>query len=1081
MKNLCNVLKIPHGASSFSLSILCVVFMALLLSGNSYANQPFYFVAKQGPEGSLTAQGMQNSVVYLRWDLLEGELPSDISQFNVYRDGVLIGQYPAQALLSQQAITRLYQGAAQSRRLLETMSLLKEESVLDPNLGEVDVNNYAAEIITRIQRDNYWAQLASKRDFNIAMARNRGAIDKPGAGVFSYELRAVNTGNEMRRIGLVSVDTRQSQSLLATPTFEQLSLSQCDIPDIKDHYAVALNWSVAGELNMADRVANQLFIGGYDIYRTKENISSSMLSAPVRNLANEAASLSFNNKGQVDWPDLERVNNTLITVSADFDSSTPEWLETHADLDAAGLKPGDRRAYYLLARDFTGNFGPSIGTIVTVGDMSRPPAPWDIEVYLSEENQQVELSFEKISVDSYLESFGRSKRVCKVSDNGVISFVSRDESCSAQRHKMIQTQVNDYLLYRFDNFADASRFKDSDGDGLSDRTERPTNMQCQAAAQVGGNIVMSSFSEQVFDNHTRVLVADTEPAAQKGAIYWYRLAAKSDAGRLSFLSEPIRVNFPDRSLPASPLVSITYPGDGTQSCGCELDYQPSSTPWSFTADSTLGASIDLRCNGNDYSLSPKDLASANASACRADYPPGNIASDCSLGGEVSVNTTEFSCTDSIPSNVDFCGTGSMTFEEIPCDSVPAPAGVVIGPLTINAEALSAMQCVSIYQQILGGLVKIASSCEDATQSISHVVEKGEFCGQAVSHDINNNVSVATRIECRQVIDVNDRDNIIAPRIDTLQLGQDYASVNITLPTQKQSIVEVELVRKLPTPSDVNIMRMGVASGSETQSTVSFELPLLTGANDQWCARARVHGGNESVGNPNLSAWSKQLCQLRASSAATEPQWLSWPGLKQANQAADLTVKYNSDMGLLPTSSPIASGLHIPLYTAANNCRVDVNSITLFGDVAQAPIYQGSALVNLNCNANRRNSLIGAYSGELNFMVFRQYRQNGLVSDFKQVSPLIDYTHWVQTVDAKNELRFILRDPYIWASVEDMDNREEVVLNYVDRSPLLLGREYRYQLVYFDAKHTLVSWRQTQWIDLDTDAATTAGSLRGLGL
>ena len=1044
----------------------------MLTSAWANANQPFYFVAKQAPEASLTMQGVQSQAIYLRWDILEGDIPSDITQFNLYRDDTLIGQFPAQQLLSAQQVTSLYQSPTQTRRLLETLTLLKEESVLDPNLMEIDVNNYGAEIIARIQRDNYWAQLASKRDFNIAIARNRGTIDKPGIGIFEYELRALTSAMEMRRIGLVSVDTRQSQSLLPVPSFQQLSLSQCDIPDIKDHYSVALNWAAAGELNMADRVANQLFIGGYDLYRSTENVAATITVAPNRDLASEAANLSFNNKGQVNFTDLERVNDTLITISADFDASTPEWLETHADLDAAGLKPGDRRAYYLVARDFTGNFGPTIGTIVTVGDMSRPPTPWDIEVYLSEENQQVELSFERIDKDSYLESFGGSKRVCNISEDGAISFVGREESCAEQRHKIIQTQVSDYLLYRFDNFADASRFKDSDGDGFSDRAERPSSMQCQPAAQAGGSMVMSSFNTQELDNHTRIIVADQEPALQKGDIYWYRLAAKSNAGRLSFLSEPVRVNFPDRSLPESPLVSVSYPGDGSENCGCELDYQTSADPWSFAVDNRLGSSINLSCNGNSYVITQKDISSGNASACQANYPPGNLASDCAMGGQISSASSSFSCSDSIPSGTDFCGSGTMTLKPVACDSVAAPAGVVVGPLTITAKATQLGQCVSIYQQVLGSSFKVSSSCGKSGRSDTFVFEKGEFCGHAVTHDENNNISAATRIDCRQVLDSSASDSLIAPRINTLELGQDFASVNIALPTQQQTIVEVELVRKLPTQSDVQILRTGIASNAENTSNVNFDLPVLAGANDQWCARARIHGANENVGSPKLSVWSKQRCELRASSAATLPKWLSWPGLKPANREVDLMVKTNSDFGFSPNSSPVRTGLHIPLYTAQNGCRLRPYSITLFGDVEQAPISQGSALVNLDCSAVERSTLVGAYSTQLNFIVFRQNRKNNQISNFKQVSPLIDYAHWVQTFDEKNALRFVLKDPYIWASTSDMDEREEISFSYVDRSPLLIGREYRYQFVYFDAKHELVSWRETPWITFDGNSGST---------
>ncbi len=1051
------------------------ILSVLILAMSSFlvlANQPFYFIAKQAPEASLTLGGNTNDVVYLRWDLVEGDLPEDIVQFNLYRDGVLIGEYPANEMLSEQAVAALYRGASQSRRLLETMTLLKEESVLDPNRLEVQVNDYAREILARAQSDEYWAQLASKRDFNIAMVRNRAAIDRPGQGAFSYELRAIDLQGQMRRVGFVGVNTNQSQRLLPIPDFSQLSLSQCDLPDIKDHYSVALNWSSAGTQNMADRVANQLFISGYDLYRSTDNIDASITSAPQRDLAQEAISLAYNNQGQVAFADLERVNKTLITVSPDLDLSNPEWLETHEDLEQAGIQPGDTRAYYLVARDFTGNFGPTTATLVTVGDMSRPPAPWDIDVYLAEETQRVELSFEKIDEESYLESFGESKRVCGVSESGAISFVGRDESCAEQRHKIIQTSVADYALYRFDNFADASRFKDSDGDGFSDRIERPNNTQCVAADTAGGALIEADIEEVEFSNHVRIVLKDEAPANNKGDIYWYRVAAKSSSGRLSFLTEPVRVNFPDRSLPESPLVTVSYPGDGSEICDCELDYQDNNDPWAFSVDAGLGNAVTLNCNGNSYPLNPKDLATSTALACNIpnlDINP--IETDCAMGGQALTNAQGFNCSVDLPANSNFCNTGSMRIRAVSCGSVPAPVGVVTGPVTFTATPQDADECVSIYQDIAGESIKVSTSCGFDEPADEYVVEKGEFCGYAVSHDQNNNVSSSTRIECRDVVNPNDGTQLIAPRIDTLQLGTDFASLNIALPTQKQSIIEVEFLQRLPLISDKQIKRIGIASASEQQSTVSFDLPLLQGASDQWCARARIHGASERVDTGRVSAWSKERCDLRASSAQTIPQWLSWPGLQTAKRDDDLVAQSNTSLGAVAESSPLSEGIHIQLLDLENTCITRPNSVTFLGEVEQAPISQGPALVDINCSESSRNFKLAAYQSALNFMVFRQSRLNGQITDFKQVSPLIDYAHWASFVDLKNDERFRLRDPYIWASAADMGNTNEITLNYMDRVPLLEGREYRYQFVYFDAKHALVSWRQSNWVMYNNNQAT----------
>lgn len=1055
------------------LYLFCLIFLLCGKSFTAIASLPFYFVAKHAPQGSITQPGMDSYAVYLRWDLFEGELPSDITGFNLYRDGVLIGQFPANQILDGTAINALYQPSAQRRRLLETVSLLKEESVLDPNVPTFAVNEYGDTIAQRLQSDNYWAVLASRRDFNIAIARNRAIIDNPGLGIFSYELKALNVSMEMQRVGLVSVDTRQLQNLLPTPGFKQLVLSQCDEPDIKDHYSVALNWQAVGGINMADRMANQLFVSGYDIYRTTQNIASSVLTAPLRDLASEAAKLGFNATGGAAFSDLERVNSTLITVSPDLDVTNPEWLETQADLANAGLKPGDRRVYYLVARDFTGNFGPSIGTIVMVKDMSRPPPPWDIDVYLSQENQQVELSFEEIGQQSYLESFGATKRVCAVSVNGVLSFVGREESCATQYHKMVQTKVKGYLLYRFDNFADASSFKDSDGDGYKDSAERPSNKQCETATQVGGALVRSSFVTQTLDDHVRVRIADQEPAQQKGRIYWYRLASVGLNDRLSFLSEPVRVNFPERALPQPPLVTANYPGDGSTACGCEVNYEATNNAWSFRSDESLGTNLNFACNGKNYMVSPKAILGPKSASCNLLSPTSGLARDCQFGGQITAANDDFVCSAGIPASADFCKTGAMTLDKIACESAPAPLGVIKGPLTITVAPEAADQCVSIYQQIAGEVIKVSSSCGEASQIDTYVIEKGEFCGHAVSHDSNNNISASTQIGCREVLAINTQDLLIVPRIDALELGSDFANVNIALPTQKQSIVEIEILRKKPSEGDKQIKRSGIASATAEAKTINFDIPALSGPNDQWCVKARIHAPSAIVGEPRISEWTASLCKIRASSSLTEPKWLSWPGLETANQSDDLIVKFNSDFVVLHPSSTILNGLHIPVATSRANCTATPSTITLFGDsfIYASQDFQvrqeiGPALVNILCRENAKYEVEGNYLPKLNFIVFRQQRKNGVTSDFKQVSPIIDYTHWIkQTTDKSSVYR--LKDPYIWASIDNIKETQPMFihLSFVDRAPLVPDQEYRYQFVYFNRDHKLTTWRQTQWIFL----------------
>lgn len=1064
---------------SMALSIL----LSIGASQSVFADTPFYFVAKVAPEGSQTSDGAQQRQVYLRWDVMEGQLPDDIVSFKLYRNGELFGSYPAESVMSEAEIRNLYVGAAQQRRLLETVSLLRAQADNDPETPTFSANDFAQVIKTQLETNSFWANLASRRDFNLALARYKGAKDVAGVGLVRYELQAENSVGNSKRVGYVELDTDQVQNVLPAEGFAQLQLSQCDLPDIKDHYSVALNWQAAGAENVPDRVGNQIFVSGYDLYRSRENLPSSVLTAPTRNLASEAANLGTTPQGHVAFSDLQKVNETLITVTPDGDDEVSEWLETQADLLAAGLVPGDRRAYYLVPRDFTGNFGPTSKTLVVIGDMSRPPAPWDIDTYYNDVDDRLEISFEQIGRDAWLESFGQDKRVCRYDDeSGVLSFVGTKQNCATDAQRRVQLKVADYLLYRFDNFADASRFKDSDGDGYSDRAERPTNTQCKVAEPAGGNLVENAFSVEERSNHSRVFIRDTEPAENKGDVYWYRVAARSDSGRLSFLSEPIRVNFPDRTLPARPQVDLSIPNDGTEICGCEVNYNDTGSAWQFAVDSTIDSSFALSCGGSEFSVTDKTLASASGGACRDTA----LTSACGVGVIKTLqspgNGIRNSCSAELPSELALCSSGQVRIEPQYCDSKPAPEGVVTGPLTISVTPASANQCVSLYRQIAGTSIKVSTSCGEASAQDEYVVESGEFCGYAVSHDQNNNISTSQQIACRQVIDSSQPTRLLAPRVVQLLVTDTEARVRVDIPRQRSALLEVELQQAAPVKGEPERKTIAVPNPELSSQSLNFDLPALVGANDQWCVKARVLGPSSGVESPYQSDWSKASCTNRSSSENAAPKWLPWPGTNTADQGEDLSVRLNRDWGFLPASSVLSGGVHIPLLRGIEtDCSITPSTVTFFGDVGQDEVTDGAMLANVICIADQRNRLNSSYISQLNFMVFRQSRFQGVESDWVQVSPLIDYVHWADNGVSKDGLSYRLKDPYIWVSQPDVSEPEIIDLNFVDRVSLAAGREYRYQVVYFDYDHALDYWRGTPWILIpSTSSSNASGTSNALG-
>lgn len=1039
----------------------------LCLPGMALAESQFYLIAKSGPAASLSQSGQGSEQVYLRWDLLEGSMPADITSLRLYRDGTLLQVFPTQGVRPVADINALYQGPAQQRRLLETVALLKEEAVRDDRRADFSGAEYASVIQQRLLSDPFWAMLASRNDFNIAMARYRAYRDQPGNGVFEYELRAVNAGGEERRVGLVQVNTAQPQRVLSARQFGQIFLSACDAPDMKDHYSVALNWNAPGGGNMADRVANQLFISGFDLYRSRQNLPGNTTAVPARDLAAEAAGLPHDGRGQILFADLEKINETLITVTPDDNLSTAEWLETQATLRQAGLRPGDLRAYYLVPRDFAGHFGPTSGALVRIPDLSRPPAPWNLDVWLNESSQprRAELRFPQITLDSYMRAFGQGKRFCNTAEaetRGVLEFVGSNEDCATTPRRSVALKIDQYLLYRFDDADQANAFRDSDGDGFADADERPANAQCLAAESPGGARVNATFQTVTLPSGAQhVQVVDTTPGNDRGEVYWYRLATVANGGRLSFLSEPVRVLFPVRDLPAAPSVSVTQPELAV--CGCEAEYS-SEGAWQFADDVNRYGSFGLRCNGVQFPVSSKTLVSGNAGFCRADtFPQACAGGSRSIQYPADPEEGELACEAPLDASVDLCGSGTLTLKPVQClQPAPAPEGVVHGPLNITVQSPPGT-CSSLFQQVDGESTRVASSCGTATpESQTFVHERGEFCGYAVTHDANNNISATTQLGCRLIPAQPAQAAPSAPQPLTLTPIDDSMAIGWRVPAQRQSMVEVELTRVEPAglaPLRENVPAVSLDGGGEQQ--LRLDVPPRTVAREQWCVRLRTYGVGTTVGEAPRSGWSAPLCSERLSPAAPLTQWLPWPQIPAVPQGEPLAAMDFSAVRtrqISPVSGALAIHLGVLAYTpdcSVQDTHVGVGNMTGEGDAYVA---------SLQCFEGSWHAMQAAMQSRTGFIVYRQARApDGQLSDVVQVSPRIDYVHWDDLgVFSKGRL-FVLNDPYLWVYARD-DAYQEVDLVFLDRNPPSPGHAYRYQVVYFDTHQRPLRWRATDWIN-----------------
>ena len=200
----------------------------------------------------------------------------------------------------------------------------------------------------------------------------------------------------------------------------------------------------------------------------------------------------------------------VADIPADKVPMGPKWLEARDHLIRAGLKPGDRRAYYLVPRDFTGDYGPTVGAVVEIPLMTRPPAPWNLRSFADETSSSINgpadaltFTWDEVNLDNYVKMYKGTRLFCNLVEarsTGVLEYVANGQSCESGNRIALRVGVPNYRIYRFTDFDVAGRFKDSDGDGVEnsaetpdidgdgriDAFERSAGLQCDSNAQPPG-------------------------------------------------------------------------------------------------------------------------------------------------------------------------------------------------------------------------------------------------------------------------------------------------------------------------------------------------------------------------------------------------------------------------------------------------------------------------------------------------------------------------------------------------------------------------------------------------------------------
>lgn len=1073
--------------------MLWAVLLCTLMSGTAEARDgQFYFVARPAPDSSLTLPSAATRGVYLRWDTLEGQLPDDVAELRLLRSqnggsATELLRVAADAVMSEGEIALLYRGEEHQRRLLETVARLSEYATSEER--SFSTGAFASELQYRLENDRLWAYFASRADFNVARARYRAVLDYPGNGTFTYELQAINDVGDTARLGKVEVDTTASRSVLPPRDFRQVHQARCDAPEYaRDHHTVSLQWKTPGaktdglSANITDQMASQVMISGYDLYRTTDNVAQ----AADRDIAAEARTAAFNGAGELELDGLEKVNDVLLTVTPD-NADEPEWMETVDQLKRAGLEPGDSRGYYLVPRDFTGNYGPTLKTLVTVPDLRRPPQPWEVRRFVDQGKDDVAIGFDAVNLDNYLAAFGDSRKVCNLSEasaSGVIEYVGPEQDCQTDTRRALKLDVQDYRVYRFDSFRTASRFRDSDGDGVSDSDERDAGTQCNAGAQPDGktdyrldgdNGVSLQAVTLPTSGRTRMRFRDTAPAVAKGKVHWYRFAAVSANGQPSLLTPPERALFPDRDLPAKPAVSVSRTDDVLSGCSLSLQDEPE---WSFQDNVGRYNDLALNCGDATVVVPTSGLTDPDSKAC------ASVRSSCekvlgrTLTYSPSAGTGEFTCTVDVPDSANLCNLDELSLNpEYAEGQVPVrEAGrLVSGQVLVSVTTGEPDTCVSLYQTLDGEPSRVATSCGSVDPgSLEYVGERGMFCGYAVAQDGNNNVSVPEVLPCTLVRpEASVARAPGTPQPVGLNVGSSQANISWRLPVEPVASVLAE-VRHETGAGEVEIDVVSIPNaglGSGDVQTHRIPVPALVGSEDRWCVSLRSVSPSGVGREGKSSGWSQPRCVTRNGNGTTnDPGFLPWPEVPPAKQGEPLNVHFGTEL-VTDGSGRFGTGAFFLFFDVTDISGME--PYCFIQEESTETTYD-QVFVDVECNLEGLVKAQGRVAPELNMLVYRQARAaDGTLGDWIQVSPVIEYAHWDDITPENPEQVKLdtiarLNDPYIQMHkvYPEFDQWRFV---FTDRYPYQTGNSYRYQSVYFSEDGRIQKWRQSGWVTADTES------------
>ncbi|MDJ0865060.1 MAG: hypothetical protein QNK03_03055 [Myxococcota bacterium] len=1054
-----------------------------------------YLVAFEAPLGSISSAGQGETAVYVRFDTVEGGLPADLVELELLRDGAPLGTFPATGSMNDAEIIGLYANAANQRRLLELVRWFGDE---DPE-APVSPANFLEVLRERVLEVPPRAALAARVDFNVARALYRGHLDTglvPGS--YEYELRGRFTGGQDVRLGLVTalVDGAPDVAPEAA-NFAQVSLRRCDAPERgKDHHTVALDWDHPGA-SAADRYAHSLVIAGYDLYRTLESVDD----VPLRDLRSEAAATAHDEHGRVALDGLEKVNDQPISVGGSgdtlelyegFNPAFAQFFETGEDLRAAGVEPGESRAYYLVARTQSGNYGATTGLLVRVPDLDPPVAPWQVRGDPRYVDEKFTLTWPHVHVRSYHEQHQVGRRYCNLDSariDGFLDYVPQESRCEERLPLRADLQVADYLVYRFRDSGRAARFLDADGDGYHDADERTDitdpGTACDPAlpgegAPIENNLVAVVPAAQAAPSPSGRLMmryVDSEPGQNPGDQFWYRVASRDEEGNVSPASHPV-----------PGLVSVTTIPQRDETLGglvfgrrvCEHTITPVQTRELFTAYDTTeyGSAHTLRisCEPNANEATPvvelpfedfpdgsrRAVLPAEQCARLSDPVAGCLTKPTlvehldrrgrPLSGGTLAGPYGLQCPGLATELIEICHGSVVVIDE--GEVVPPEEGPLLDPGP-------GPNCTKVYRHVDGRRTQLETLCPgDDPLVLADLPDLGSdpICLSVASYDENAQGSLQLRLPCFRRPGKPSPPTPVALGFTPGSAEGTASFLHAELPAEG-AVIEWQRLGHPETRQTRFVTRPeGPDLGMPAQ--LALELtpePAGEDWREEWCFRGLSLGG-ALLGDPEtgVSDWSPKVCSVRQPVAAAAVESLGWPQIASPPEGPPIQARFldGDELPVLLLSEPIPFNT-CPLFLPA--CEPEFNPETpCVGEPGNPP----APIQSTNCDVC---SVIDySFSAPPPFVVYRQSRR-GLIApptDFAQVSPLVE-----PYCESSSQLS-VLDDPFVsLVNFGSGDETPGLRLVFVDRTGYREDLQYRYQVVFFTGSGEPYESRTSAWVQL----------------